>query len=68
MYVAFDNIIMHQTIDNISAFALCGAEYKGMPEQVPLINEGIGAHEILEGVIGIERIGADFKFLPVAEV
>lgn len=44
MDIAFDDIVIHQPVDHIGAFALCGAEHKGMPEQIALIDKSVGAH------------------------
>ena len=41
--VAFDNIVVHEPVDDIGAFAISCTNHQRMPEEVSLINKGIGA-------------------------
>jgi len=64
---------MHEPINDIGRFALGGADDLVMPEEVPLIDEGIGTDpsvlaEILEGIVGIERLNSNPYFWPSLEV
>jgi len=43
MDVAFDDIVAHQPINDIGAFAVGGADHRGMPEKVPLVDDCAGA-------------------------
>jgi len=40
--VTFDDVVVHEPIDDIRRFAFGGADDLVMPEEVPLIDEGIG--------------------------
>src|SRR6201987_3240021 len=71
VYIAFDHVITHEAIDDICALAFCRAEHQGMPEQVALIDEGVGADaltfaKIFEGMVGSERVSPPLEFLAVA--
>jgi hypothetical protein len=71
MDVALHHVISHQPVDDIGTFALCGAEDQRIPEKIALIDKGIGADalalaKILEGIVGIERVCSNLKFLTVA--
>ncbi len=70
MNIAFDDIIMHQAVDDIGAFTVGGTDNNRMPEQVPLVDKAIDAHpldfaKIFEGMVCVERIGTHLEFLTV---
>ena len=59
MDIAFDDIVIHQTVDDIGAFTLGRTDHDRIPEQIPLVDEAIDAHpmtftEIFERIIGVE--------------
>lgn len=68
MDIAFDDIIVHQPIDDIGAFPICCADHQGMPEKVALIDESVGADalalpEIFERTAGHRlRCAVDLGF------
>ena len=71
MDIALHHLVVHQAVDDISAFPLGRAEHGGIPQQIALVAEGIGGHaltlaEILERVVGVQGIDAHFEFLAVA--
>ena len=43
MNIAFHDVVVHEPVDHIGAFAICGADHQGMPEEVALVDKGIGA-------------------------
>ena len=71
MDVAFDDVIAHEAIDYERAFPIGGADHKGMPEDVALIDECVGADalslaEILERTAGSEAFAAHLELLSIA--
>ncbi len=59
MDITFDDIVVHETINDIGGFALSGANDVMMPEEVALIDEGVDADprvlpKILKGIGRIE--------------
>ena len=68
--VTFDDIVVHEPINDIRCFAFGGADDLVMPQEVPLIDEGIGTDtsilpEILEGIVGIEGFDGHPVFLAI---
>jgi len=43
MDVAFDDVVAHQAVNDVATLAVGRAENQGVPEQVTLIDEGVGA-------------------------
>jgi hypothetical protein len=69
--IAFDHLVVHQAINDISGFAFSGADDRGMEMEVAFVNERVGTHatpvpKVLERVIGVERIHRDLELLAVA--
>lgn len=71
MDITFNDIVVHQSVDDIGTFAISCAYHQRMPEEVALINKGIGADtlalpKILERPAGVEAVAAHLKFLAIA--
>ena len=69
--IALDHIVAHQAVNDIGALALGGAEHEGMPQQLPFIDEAVGADplalaEIFEGVVGVQRLLPHLELLSIA--
>ena len=69
--VAFHDVVVHQTIDDVGALAVCGADHQRMPQEMSFIDEGVGAHalslpEILERAAGVQALAPHLEFLSVA--
>ena len=47
MDIAFDNIVVHQTINYIGALAFSGAYHNRMPKQASLIDEAIYTYPLI---------------------
>ena len=43
MDVALDDIVVHQSVDDIGTLALGRAEHQRVPKEVAFIEEGVGA-------------------------
>ena len=71
MNVAFDDVVMHESINDIGGFAFGRADDVVMPQEVTLVDEGVGTNagflaEILKGVVGVERLHGYAVFLAVS--
>ena len=69
--VAAYDVVAHQPVNDIGALALRSAHHERVPEQLALVDEGVGADaltlaEVLERVAGVERGAAHGELLPVA--
>src|SRR5262249_48677442 len=68
--ITFDDVVVHEPINDIRRFAFRGTDDLVMPEEVPLIDEGVRTDtgllaEILEGIVRIERLDSDSVFLAI---
>jgi hypothetical protein len=42
MDVGFDDIVVHEAIDDVGTFTFCGAEDRGTPKKTAAIDKGVG--------------------------
>jgi hypothetical protein len=71
MDIAFDHIIMHQTINDIVCLVFCRTNNEGIRQEVPHVDKGIGTHplvlpKILARVASMEGIDSDLELLAMA--
>jgi hypothetical protein len=69
--VALDHVVVHQAVDDVGTLALGGADDGRVEQQVPLVDEAVDADafalaEVLERVVGVERVGANLELLAIA--
>ena len=70
MDITFDDIGVHQPINDISGLALRGTDDGMMPKEVALIDERVGTHarvraKVFKGIVGIERLHGNAVFLTI---
>ncbi len=69
--VAPDDVVAHEPVDDIGAFAIGGADHRGMPEQVAFVDECAGKNalalaEALERAARDQAFAAHLELLAVA--